>query len=522
MIIVPESMITPPSDQGVPFSLNLPAGQNSGNQNQETIVVPAQGGTSGSIPPEIPVSEPQAGSTAENMDSFTVPPISPQGGNPWPKRIIIVLVLLLFVGAAVLLGRIVFSQLTAPQEVTITYWGLWENDGIIKPIITEFEAKNPKIKVQYSKQSHRQYRERLQAAIERGDGPDIFRYHNTWVPMLKNQLAAVPETVMTASQFKNTYYPVATNDLVGGQTIYGMPLMVEGLGLYYNEDLFVAAEVTAPPTTWEELLALVPKIAKPEGTGFAVSAIALGTTGNIENYSDILATMFMQNGANLAIPKGKEAEEALAFYHKFANPTDPVYTWNETMDNSMYAFANGKVAMIFAPSWRAFDIIEMAKQVNPALKFKIAPIPQLPGNTVTWASYWVEGLSEKSTYKKQAAEFLKFLTSRESMIKLYAEESKVRLFGEPYARIDMATLLSTAPFVGPFITQAKDARSFPLASRTFDNGLNDRMMKYMENAVNAINTGSSPQQELDTVSNGFSQVLNSYGLVTSAPAATTQ
>lgn len=515
-------MITPPTGQNpkgagsVPFSFEVPPPSDAGKQNQETIVVPAQGGVPSGLPPEIPMPETQTGAFPVDPGSISVPPITPPSSNPWPKRIIILIILMIFLGAAVILGRMAIATLTTPQEVTLIYWGLWENDGVIKPIIAEFEAQNPNIKVQYSKQSHRQYRERLQAGIERGDGPDIFRFHNTWVPMLKNQLAAIPDTVMTASQFNETYYPVATNDLVGGQALYGIPLMIEGLGLYYNEDLFAAAGVTAPPTTWEDLLAMVPKISKPEGTGFAISAIALGTTGNIENYSDILATMFMQNGANLTIPKGKEAEETLAFYHKFANPTDPVYTWNETMDNSMYAFANGKVAMILAPSWRAFDIIEMAKQVNPGLKFKIAPIPQLPGNTVTWASYWVEGISEKSKFKKQAAEFLKFLTSRETMTKLYLEESKVRLFGEPYARKDMASLLSNDPYAGPYINQAKDARSFPLASRTFDNGLNDRMMKYVENAVNAMTTGSSPQQELDTVTSGFSQVLSSYGLVTSA------
>lgn len=512
-------MITPPSNQNVPFSVEFPPVQDAGKQNQETIIVPPQAGGE-AVPSQPSVAESQAGFAETNSGAAAQAPIMSQGGNPWPKRIIILTVLFILIAIAVVLGRIAFASMTAPQEVILTYWGLWENDGIIKPIIAEFEAQNPKIKVQYSKQSHKQYRERLQAAIDRGEGPDVFRYHNTWVPMLKNQLAPIPESIMSVSQFKDAYYPVATNDLVGGQILYGIPLMIEGLGLYYNEDLFAAAGVTAAPTTWEELLAVVPKLAKPEGTGFAVSAIALGTTGNIENFSDILATMFMQNGANLTMPKGKEAEETLSFYHKFANPTDPVYTWNETMDNSMYAFANGKVAMIFAPSWRAFDIIEMAKQVNPTLKFKIAPIPQLPGNTVTWASYWVEGISQKSKYQKQAAEFLKFLTSRETMTKLYAEESKVRLFGEPYARTDIASLLGSDPYTGPFITQAKDARSFPLASRTHDNGLNDRMMKYVENAVNAINAGSSPQQELDTVASGFSQVLSSYGLVTSAPAAT--
>jgi multiple sugar transport system substrate-binding protein len=517
MIIVSESMITPPTDKGVPFSVQLPPVPDVSRTTQETIVVPTQGGNSTDMPSEPFPVEGETGMPQTDTGTGPIPTLSPQGAtNPWPKRIIILVILFLFFIGAIVLGRTFLASVSAPKEVTLTYWGLWENDGIIKPLIAEFEAKNQNIKVQYSKQSHRQYRERLQAAIERGDGPDIFRFHNTWVPMLKNQLSPVPDTVMTAGQFKELYYTVAANDLIGGQVVYGIPLMIEGLGLYYNEDLFAAAGITAPPTTWEELLALVPKIAKPEGTGFAVSAIALGTTGNIENFSDILATMFMQNGANIALPKGKEAEETLAFYHKFANPTDPVYTWNETMDNSMYAFANGKVAMILAPSWRAFDIIELSKQVNPTLKFKFAPIPQLPGNTVSWASYWAEGISEKSMYKKQAAEFLKFITSRESMSKLYMEESKVRLFGEPYARKDMASLLSNDPYAGPYILQAKDARSFPLSSRTFDNGLNDRMMKYLENAVNALTAGSSPQQELDTVASGFSQVLSSYGLVTSS------
>jgi len=518
MIIVSEYMITPPTEKSPTAPFAIPSIPDVPVQSQETIIVPPQGGSPGSVFPETP---PPQEIPPYDQGVGPMPAMASQVSNPWPKRIIILLVLAVFLTVAVVLGRTVIATLTVPKEVILTYWGLWEPEGAIKPIIAEFEAKNPNIKIQYSKQSHKQYRERLQAAVERGDGPDIFRFHNTWVPMLKNQLSPIPDTVMSASQFKDTYYTVMANDLIGGQVVYGIPIMMEGLGLLYNEDLFVAAGITAPPTTWEELLAIVPKIAKPEGTGFAVSAIALGTTGNIENFSDILATMLMQNGANLSVPKGNEAEETLAFYHKFANPTDPVYTWNETMDNSMYAFANGKVAMIFAPSWRIFDIIEMSKQVNPALKFKVAPIPQLPGNTVTWASYWAEGISEKSKYKKQAAAFISFLTSRETMTKLYVEASKVRLFGEPYARKDMASLLLTDPYVGPFINQAKDARSFPLASRTHDNGLNDRMMKYLENAVNAVTGGSSPSQELDTVVSGFSQVLSSYGLVVSS-AQTTQ
>ncbi len=474
---------------------------------QETVVVPPAG--------------PQAGG-GENpfipqgvvTGNAYVPPGAPpkSGGGSFLRRMLLIVVFFLFIAGAVFGGKYLLGSIGGAKGVTITYWGLWENDAIVSPIIADFEAKNNKIKVQYIKQSPKQYRERLQAAIARGDGPDVFRFHNTWVAMLRNDLAMVPATVMTPSQFSSAFYPVANADLVAGENIFGIPLEIDGLGLYYNEDLFATAGVT-PPTTWEEMLTVVPKLTVKNETTIITSALALGTTGNIEHFSDIVATMIMQNGSSLREPATKEAEEALVFYRKFATPTDPVYTWNESLDNSVYAFASGKVAMILAPSWRAFDI----KQINPDLRFKIAPIPQLPGSTVTWASYWVEGVSAKSKNQEAAWQFMKYLTSRETAMKLYAQESKTRLFGEPYARIDLASSISDDPYVGSYVKQAQNAKSFPLASRTFDNGINDKLIKYLEDAINSmIQNSEAPGAALQTVSSGFRQVLSGYGLTSNA------
>lgn len=477
--------------------------------HQETFVVPSSPPPSGGNP-FIPNIGGSSGASAPPPPSIPSIP----SGNPWPKRIaIIALGLLLLIG--VIFGvRALFTTVAGPKEVTLTYWGLWEAEPTMRAVINDFEAQNPTIKVSYVKQSHRQYRERLQAAIERGEGPDVFRFHNTWVPMLTTELAVVPETVMDVGTFESTFYPVAKADLVGGTNIYGIPLMIDGLGLYYNEDLFAAAGVT-PPSTWEEVLNMVPKLAvKGEDGAITTAAIALGTTGNIEHMSDIVATMIMQNGGKLVTPTGKETEEAIVFYKKFADSSDPVYTWNDTLDNSIYAFAMGKVAMILAPSWRAFEI----QQINPELRFKIAPIPQLPGNTVTWASYWVEGVSAKSKNQVQAWEFMKYLTSADAATKLYAEAAKSRLFGEPYARVDMANTIAEDPLAGAYVKQAATAKSFPLASRTFDNGINDKLIQYLTDALNGLASGSSATDVLETASAGFSQVLSTYGLaVPSAP-----
>ena len=480
----------------------------------ETFVVPAAPavGQVGETPSSVPDNQfiPQV-TQPQDAGAGQAGAVPPSPSNPMPRRLLTIVVFVVLLLGLGLLGRFLYGMFAGAKEVTITYWGLWENDAIIRPVLADFESSHPKIKVQYVKQSHKQYRERLAAAVARGEGPDVFRFHNTWVAMLANDLAPVPKTVMTPGEFSQTFYPVASADLVGGQTIYGIPLMIDGLGLYYNEDLFAAAGVV-PPTTWEEMLGTVPKLTVKTDTGITTSAIALGTTGNVEHFSDIVGLMMLQNGANLREPTSQEAQETLIFYRKFANPTDPVYPWNETLDNSIYAFAMGKVAMILAPSWRAFDI----KQINPNLRFKIAAVPQLPGNNVSWASYWVEGVSAKSKNQEQAWEFIKYLTGKEAATKLYTEASKTRLFGEPYARVELGKGLTDDSYAGAYIKQAANSKSFPLASRTFDNGLNDKMIKYLEDAINGMVGGASPQAVLTTAANGFRQVLGSYGLSSGA------
>lgn len=476
----------------------------------ETFVVPAAG--SGAPPVEAPPPSPPENPFIP-QGAATNPPPAPAASrsSALPRRILMIIVFLAVAAGLFFGGKFLLSMFGGSSKVTLTYWGLWEDTPILQNVLADFQKQNPKITVQYIKQSPRQYRERLAAAIDRGQGPDVYRFHNTWVAMLRNELATAPKDVMTPAEFSSSFYPVAATNLVAGQSVYGIPMEIDGLGLYYNEDLFAAAGVTVP-TTWEDVLNMVPKLTVKNGNTITTSAIALGTTGNIENFSDILATMMLQNGATLVTPTSKEAEEALTFYRKFANPSDPVYTWNDTLDNSIYAFATGKVAMIIAPSWRAFDV----KQMNSSLHFKIVPIPQLPGNTVTWASYWAEGVSSKTKYPKEAWQLVKYITSRDVVVRLYTEEAKARLFGEPYARVDLASSVAHDPYVGAYVSQASKAKSFPLASRTFDNGINDKLIKYMTDAVNGMAAGSAPQAVLSTMASGFTQVLGQYGLVSAA------
>lgn len=325
--------------------------------------------------------------------------------------------------------------------------------------------------------------------------------------MLKEELDTVPSDVVSQSEFKNNFYPVVFSDLRVNNKFVGVPLEFDGLALYYNEDIFKAAGIAKPPTSWTEFAQTAPKLTVKDNVGnIKTAGAAMGTASNVDHFSDILGMMILQNGGDPKSPIDKQSADALEYYANFAK--GPNRIWDETMPKSTIAFVGNNLAMYFGPSWRAIEF----KNANPLLKFKIAPVPQLEGDRVSWASYWAEGVSAKSAHKKEAWEFIKYLQTDEVLVKLYNESSKSpgRFFGEPYPKLSLAAKVTSDPIVGAIITQAPYARSFPMASRTFDNGLNDQIIKAYEDAVNEVAKGSQSSKALETTAKNVKAILDRY------------
>jgi multiple sugar transport system substrate-binding protein len=472
----------------------------------------------------------------ESTNSFQVPPApqmpaqNPIGSSPqqlvnqptnvqapvkkkYAKSIFLVVIILM---ALILLAGLAYRLLGHRGSRTgqITWWGLWENQSVVQPLISEYESSHPGVKITYVAQSQQDYRERLTNALAKGDGPDIFSFHNSWVPMFRNDLDSLPATVMNPADFAKTFYPVASSDLTLGNSIVGIPLEYDALTLFVNTDILNAAGLK-PPTDWNQLTspAYLALTKKDDQGVITQSEIALGRTENVDHWPEILALMMIQNGVDLSNPTGPAAEGALTFFTNFSTVYDE---WDATLPSSTQAFASGKLAMYFGPSWRAFEI----EQQNPNLKFETVPVPQLPKDNpnepdITYATYWAQGVWSKSPNKAIAWDFLKFLSTQDSLQKLYKNESATRSFGEPYPRTDMATLLSDQPVLGSIVSQAPGARSWYLDSRTFDGptGINSQLINYFGDAVNAVaDRKDSAASALATCAQGVRQVLAQYGL----------
>lgn len=394
------------------------------------------------------------------------------------------------------------------KKVTIKFWGLWESASTMNQIINDYAKTNPNVTVIYEKKSPQQYRETTETQINSQKGPDIFVYHNTWVPMLRQELAEMPSSVVGANDFKKNYYPTAVNDLKNpAKKLVGVPSGIDGLGLYWNEDIFKAAGIASPPATWQQLAEIAQRLSVKDTAGnIRTAGAALGTASNVDHFSDILGLMIIQNGGDLASPTDQLSADSLDYYTHFSKGQTRV--WDETMPASTVAFAGGNLAMYFGPSWRAAEF----KNANPLLNFKVAPVPQLEGGKIAWASYWAYGVSSKSETQEESWKFVKYLQDDQTLIKLYSEASKTpgRLFGEPYPKVSLGQKLTSDPIVGAFVTDAPYMRSFPMASRTFDNGLNDQIIKAYEDAVNSNLSGTAAGKALETAAKNITNILNRF------------
>lgn len=460
-------------------------------------------------PPPPPVSKKPA--SPSNNSTNTNPP---KPKRKFPKFIIIALAVLLLVGGGLYLAFNVFNINFggSNKQVEITWWGLWEDSKIVDPLIADYESKNPNVKIKYVGNSPQDYRERLTNAFAKGEGPDIFRFHNTWVPMFKKELDNVPNSVMSASNYAENYYPVITSDVSSGSGFVGIPLGYDALTLFINQDIFESEGVSVP-TNWNEVRETAKRLTKKEDGVITRAGIAMGRTENVDHWPEILGLLMFQNGANPNNPNDKLAEDALEFYTIFSN-VDGV--WDETLPPSTVAFSSGKLAMYIAPSWRVYDL----KRQNPDLNFKTVPVPQVakvrPDDPdITYATYWIEGVWSSSANKQAAWDFLGYLSQKENLQRFYQNATKVRGMGEVYPRSDMQEMLLDHPILGSIAKLAPDAQSWYLASRTFDGatGINSQINSYYEDAINAVNEGGDPNEALGPVVQGVRQVLSQYGLV---------
>ena len=389
------------------------------------------------------------------------------------NKIIILGLILIFIMTSGFGCKLVDKQTQdAMKPITLNYWRVYDGEDTFDEILSAYKALHPFITINYRKLRYSEYENELINALAEDRGPDIFSIHNTWTKKYLSKITPMPATITLAypivkgtikkevipelkttksislNDIKNNFVDVIYKDVViptldektkqYEEKVYGLPLSVDTLAMYYNKDLFNNAGIAQPPKYWSnEFQQDVKKMTKQNDRGEIIqSGAALGGTSNLERYSDILSILMMQNGSAMMDDSGavqfnripatfKDQKynpglEALRFYSDFSNPAKEVYSWNKNLDNSLNMFTQGKVGIMFGYAYHLPTI----KAQAPKLNFGITKLPQIEGNPpINFANYWIETVSSKSKYSNEAWDFIQFATKADQA-KTYLAKAK--------------------------------------------------------------------------------------------------
>lgn len=370
------------------------------------------------------------------------------------------------------------------NSVTLYWWRSQEdaNKQTLETIANKYTQTNPSVKIKVVLKSPDTYlkdaTEALASSQTIENAPDILSINAEDLSKMAPQLSPAPDTLFsnpkaktpstktTVETVRESYVPAATKASIlndpktSTAKVFGLPIGIDSLVLYRNTDLLSKAvqnlsfenkagqkystdeiailkkKIQNPITTWADLVEIIPFVKVQNGSTISQAAISLGTSTNVERSYDILQTIMMQNGTQLASSELDSAtfnqtrtgaaavtnpgEKALSFYLRFSNPNDPIYTWNKDMPNSFDAFKNEQSAMMIHYGSTYNILINEAKTLRN--KIDIQPLPQAidpkaatgSNQIKTMAKIWLETApSAKADTKRQAAawSFIKYLTS---------------------------------------------------------------------------------------------------------------
>jgi len=386
------------------------------------------------------------------------------------KKIIlgVIIVIVFFIVLTVIIKKP--SRKTSALEM----WGIYDSPAVINSLINSFSQQHKNISIHYTQKETASYYDDLIKSFASNKAPDIFILPGNWLPIFQDKINALDlnkDKDFNLRLLNETYPQIVQDDLVSNNSLLGIPLSIDTLALYYNKDIFDYYKLPLPPQTWKEILDLIPKLRKTNPQGqITRAAIALGTSDNINWSTDILSELMMKLGSSLvdkeniqitfddSIIKGDTrlipGAEALKEYTQFANPKSKYYTWGNNFPNAIYAFSQGKTAMIISYNLAQ----QVIKKESPDLRYGITPFPffgfENIGNQINYGRTMNVVVSNRSKSQQAAWQFLKYLSSQ-GVSQYYFAQTK-----NPPARLDLISAAMKDNQAGIFASQILTSRNW--------------------------------------------------------------
>ncbi len=321
-------------------------------------------------------------------------------------KLVIIGIFGFFLLAAVLVFSGILPGLRGSSDTAggkVVFWGTIPR-GQISGLIEDLNRQYKPMEVVYVEKDKNSFDRSLTEALASGVGPDLAMLPKELIYRHADKVYPIPYSVLSARDFRDTFIQEGELYLTG-VGILALPFRLDPMVMYFNRDLLSNAGISLPPSSWEEILFITPKLVEKDQSGNIVkSAVSFGEFKNVNYAKDILSLMAMQAGSPIVERKEngfkvvfgdtagfslKPADEAVRYYTNFSNPVQPSYSWNKSLANSRDVFLSGALAFYFG---YASELLSL-RELNPHLNFDVAKVPQTKGAVAQMTIGNIDGLS---------------------------------------------------------------------------------------------------------------------------------
>ena len=312
---------------------------------------------------------------------------------------------------------------------TVSIWGVLPPgavDSLIQKISDTDEGYN---NVYYRYIPPEEFDDVFVNALADQEGPDLLLLPHDRLVKHRSRLQPIPYESFPVRDFRSIYIDGAEIFALS-DGIYGFPVAVDPLVMYWNRDIFSTNGLLTAPTTWEDIVNNVaPTLTVRDfNRNIQLSAIAMGEYRNIKNAFPILSLLLLQGGSvmvtegqnqyrirlNEAInqPVAQPLANAATFYTNFSNTSNTLYSWNRSLPLDKDRFLSEDLALYFGYASEGRDI----EVKNPNLNFDVAEVPQGANATVkrTYGQYYAFVVPKTSPNKAGALIAMQTLGSAEN------------------------------------------------------------------------------------------------------------
>ncbi len=273
----------------------------------------------------------------------------------------------------------------------VVIWGLMPKAAIEAGLSELTASSNEYSEVSYVEMSAATFSRDLADAIAEGTGPDLVLISQEELYAERGKLAPIPYQTIPERTFVDLFVP-EFELFLADEGVYGIPLALDPLVLYYNRTILASAGIASPPATWEAVAGLASVIIKRDQGGVLdQSLVPFGSYANVTNARAILSLLMLQAGTPITAKTDRgvqavldteggfgrtAAEAALTYYTEFGNPSRTLYSWNAGQPSSRSAFLVGDLALY--PGFASE--LNLLKAASPNLDFDMGRIPRLGTN----------------------------------------------------------------------------------------------------------------------------------------------